>query len=192
MRTILATRFVEIPEGVTAECKAREVTITGPRGSLTRSFKHRQLDIVKVSNKRIRVDLWSGQKKELACVRTVTSHMENMITGVTKGYIYKMRCVYSHFPINVTIVEQEGKSPKIEIRNYLGEKRNRVVQAGKDVTVKKSDDVKDQIEVSGNDIEAVSLTCSNVFAQTRARNKDIRKFLDGIYVSEKGSIEQDA
>jgi large subunit ribosomal protein L9e len=26
-----------------------------------------------------------------------------MITGVTKGYEYKMRLVYAHFPININI-----------------------------------------------------------------------------------------
>ena len=28
---------------------------------------------------------------------------QNMITGVTKGYEYKMRLVYAHFPININI-----------------------------------------------------------------------------------------
>lgn len=50
---------------------------------------------------------------------------QNLITGVTKGYEYKMRLVYAHFPININI-EDAGK--KIEIRNFLGEKRVRVVQ----------------------------------------------------------------
>lgn len=32
-----------------------------------------------------------------------------MITGVTKGYEYKMRLVYAHFPININIEsELEG------------------------------------------------------------------------------------
>lgn len=44
--------------------------------------------------------------------------------GVTKGYRYKMRLVYAHFPVNVNI-EANGKS--IEIRNFLGEKRVRRV-----------------------------------------------------------------
>ena len=45
MKTILGTRFLDIPDGVTVTCKARHVTVTGPRGKLERSFKHVQLDM---------------------------------------------------------------------------------------------------------------------------------------------------
>ena len=34
---------------------------------------------------------------------TRRSHTLNMITGVTKGFEYKMRLVYAHFPININI-----------------------------------------------------------------------------------------
>ena len=51
--------------------------------------------------------------------------MQNMIKGVTKGFEYKMRLVYAHFPINANITE-EGTI--IEIRNFLGEKRVRIVK----------------------------------------------------------------
>jgi len=34
------------------------------------------------------VEKWFGTKKEIAAVRTVCSHIENMIKGVTKGFQY--------------------------------------------------------------------------------------------------------
>lgn len=40
MRQIISSRAIEIPEGVTVEVKARRVTVTGPRGTLVRHFKH--------------------------------------------------------------------------------------------------------------------------------------------------------
>ena len=70
--------------------KARKVTVTGPRGTLSREFKHRRLDIQRLSNEdktpkgQLKVDAWFGTRKELACVRTICTHIENMVTGVTK------------------------------------------------------------------------------------------------------------
>ncbi len=50
--------------------------------------------------------------------------LQNLIKGVTLGFEYKMRLVYAHFPISVNI---ENEGTKVEIRNFLGEKRVRVV-----------------------------------------------------------------
>jgi large subunit ribosomal protein L9e len=42
----------------------------------------------------------------------------------------------------------------------------------------------------GNDITQVSLTAAKIQQATNVRHKDLRKFLDGIYVSEKGPREE--
>jgi len=102
-----------------------------------------------------------------------------------QGFQYKMRFVYAHFPINVAIT---NKDKRVEIRNFLGEKVVRIVDALADVTVKRSTDVKDEIVLSGNDIDAVSRTCALIQNICHVKNKDIRKFLDGIYVSHKGNV----
>ena len=52
-------------------------------------------------------------------------------------------------------------------------------------------DVKDQIKLTGNDINAVSLTAANIQQTTKDVTNDTRKFLDGIYVSWKGNAEVD-
>ena len=187
MKTILGTRFLDIPDGVTVTCKARHVTVTGPRGKLERSFKHVQLDMRMVSDQKLRVDLWFGTRKQVATIRTICSHVENMVIGVTRGFLYKMRFVYSHFPINVSV---SGKN--VEIRNYLGEKLVRRVKLCDGVEYVRTAGVKDQIELSGNDINVVSLTAANIQQTTKDVTHDIRKLLDGIYVSWKGNAEVDA
>lgn len=120
--------------------------------------------------------------------RTVCSHIENMITGVTKGYKYKMRFCYAHFPINVSCVKEGGRDV-VEVRNFLGEKMVRRIRLLDGVSYVRTSDVKDQIEISGIDITKVSLSCAQIAQSTAVKNKDIRKFLDGIYVSEKTSCE---
>jgi len=69
------------------EINSRVVTVTGPRGKLTRSFKHLQADVTikgKGDKTVLQVDVWFGTVKQIAVIRTVTSHIQNMITGVTK------------------------------------------------------------------------------------------------------------
>jgi large subunit ribosomal protein L9e len=173
---------------VTVESKCRDVTVTGPLGTLKRSFKHMQVDCtpVEVDGKRtLKVDIWFGTVASKATLRTLCSHIENMITGVTKGFKYKMRFCYAHFPINASSVKN-GASETVEIRNFLGEKKVRRIELLEGVNYVKTADVKDQIEISGIDITKVSLSCARISQATNCRNKDIRKFLDGIYVSEKG------
>lgn len=172
---MLSSRTIDIPEGVTCDIVSRVVTVKGPRGELVRDFKHIDMELTKVGDKKIRVDLWFAHRKQLAAVRTVCSHISNMFVGVTQGFLYKMRFVYSHFPINVTLT-----NGYVEIRNFLGEKRVRKAQLIDGVEYVRSDGVKDQIELSGNDIANVSLMAAKIQQLTNIRHKDLRKFLDGI------------
>lgn len=63
---------------------------------------------------------------------------------------------------------------------------NSVMSAG--VTVTRSTGVKDELVLQGNDIEEVSKSAALINYQCHVRNKDIRKFLDGIYISERGHV----
>lgn len=159
----------------------------GPRGTLTRNLRHSQIDIRHVEDSRLRVDVWHGSRKETAKINTVCSMIKNLITGVTVGFRYKLRFVYAHFPINVTCADDKKS---VEIRNFLGEKRVRRVEMKGDVTCYRSTDVKDELIVEGSDIGLVSQCAAMVHHVCLVKRKDIRKFLDGIYVSHKGHIVQ--
>jgi len=96
-----------------------------------------------------------------------------------------MRFVYAHFPINASITND---SKSIEIRNFLGEKKVRKVDLLDGVSIVRSEKVKDEVVLDGNDIELVSRSCALINQKCHVKKKDIRKFLDGIYVSEKGAV----
>lgn len=132
--------------------KSRVVKVKGPRGTLSRSFTHARVDITKINKKKIKIEKWFGTKKEVAAVRTISSHIKNLIKGVVKGFKYKMRFVYAHFPINSVITE---KGSVVEVRNFLGERLIRRVNMYPGVTCAQSK-VKDEIILEGNDIELVS------------------------------------
>lgn len=120
--------------------------------------------------------VWHGSRKHVACLRTIKSAIENMVIGVTKGFLYKMKLVYAHFPINA-IPADDGTA--IQIRNFLGEKYVRDCPMLEGTKVSLSD-VKDEIILQGNDIEKVSQSAASITDKCRVKNKDIRKFLDGI------------
>jgi large subunit ribosomal protein L9e len=147
-----------------------------------RDFKHLSIDITKNGNE-ITFDMWFGSRKQLACVRTCASHVTNAITGVQWGFKYKMRFVYNHYPINVNL---DGQT--VEIRNFLGQKNVFKVTAPASVKLIRSGDVKDQLELEGNDIMEVSLVAAKLQQATLIKHKDIRKFLDGLYVTESGDM----
>ena len=65
-----------------------------------------------------------------------------------------MKFVYAHFPV---IANMPDDGTYIEIRNFLGEKVVRRVNCLSGVKLTRSD-VKDEIVLTGNDIEKVSQT----------------------------------
>jgi len=189
-RLPVVTGSVPVPEGVTVEIKSRTVVVTGPRGKLTDNFKHVSVDLYLDTDAEgktsVVVEKYFGSAKQVSSIRTVASHIKNMMTGVTKGFQYKMRLVYAHFPINVNIEKNGGL---VEIRNFLGEKFVRKIDMLDGVTCRKSDDVKDELIFEGNDVKSVSRSCALVRQSCLVKGgKDIRKFLDGVFVSAWGVI----
>merc|ERR1719454_1101164 len=104
MKIIRADKTIVIPKGIDVDIKSRVVTVKGKEGTLSRNFRHLPVTIQKTQNsangvKKLEVSLYFGLTKQLAALRTVCSHVDNMITGVTKKFRYAMRLVYAHHPI---------------------------------------------------------------------------------------------
>jgi len=71
--------------------KARKVTVTGPRGTITKDFSHNKVDIrvmnVVGKNKKglyVRIQMWNGAYKQACTVTTFKSLISNMMIGVTE------------------------------------------------------------------------------------------------------------
>ena len=59
------------------------------------------------------------------------------------------------------------------------------------VDVEASKTQKDELILTGNSLENVSQSAADIQQICRVRNKDIRKFLDGLYVSERGNVVEE-
>ncbi|EQK98553.1 hypothetical protein G6O67_002536 [Ophiocordyceps sinensis] len=192
MKYIHSQELLDIPDGVKLAIKSRVVTVEGPRGKLVKDLSHLSVNFAHPKKNTISIEIHHGARKDVATLRTVRSIINNMIIGVTKGFKYKMRYVYAHFPINVNLEKnQELDIWEVEIRNFIGEKIVRRVKMLEGVDVEISKNQKDELVLFGNSLENVSQSAADIQQICKVRNKDIRKFLDGLYVSEKGNVVEE-
>lgn len=172
----IETRRVKIPNGVKVRVEGKIVEVIGDKGRLIRSFSEHPVAISVVGDEVEVSALWP-KRREKACVGTVAAHIKNMILGVTKGFTYKLKIVFAHFPVSVKV-----SGDRILIENFMGERSPRIAKiVGNTKVIVKGDDV----IVQGINLEEVSQTAANIEQATRIKNRDPRRFLDGIYVYER-------
>jgi len=167
---------VKIPDGVQIRREGDLVVVSGHGHTLQRTLVHPRIAIaIEGGEALVRSEFPS--KREKALVGTFAAHIRNMIGGVTQGYRYEMRIVYSHFPMKTSV-----KGSEFVIENFLGEKhpRRAKILAGTKVEVSG-----DQVLLTGVDLEAVSQTAANIEQATRIRGFDPRIFQDGIHITKK-------
>lgn len=177
MKELIIRKVVNVPENVEIDIDQSRVKVNGPLGQLQRNFAHAFLSIKRTKNEIVVEAMWPD-KKQAAKVGTIRSHIRNMILGVTKGFTYKLKMVYAHFPMSVTVGDAE-----LIIENFTGERKPRKIRVPVTVKISVTDD---DVIVKGIDLEEVSQTAANIQQATRIKNKDPRVFLDGIYIYEKG------
>lgn len=186
---LLTTFDVAIPKDLKVTVGKRNITVTGPLGTLKRNFKHATLLLRLLANKKggrvVRVEVWNGDRKQNATAKAVSSEIKQLILGVQSGFKFEMKFVYAHFPINCNITPDKKQ---IEVRNYIGNRNSYVVKMLHGVKVDKAEE-KDTIEVWGIDLEKVSQSAASIQQACQVQNKDIRKFLDGVYVSKRGVMK---
>lgn len=168
---------ITLPEDVTATIEKGMVTITGEKGSLSRMFAHPKISI-SLKDNALMISCKNARRKQKALVGTFIAHLNNMIKGVTQGFEYKMKTVYSHFPIKTMV---EGNTFIVE--NFLGERapRKAIILDGVTVEVKGDD-----VTATGIDKEKVGQTVANIERATAVKRRDIRVFQDGVYRISKG------
>ncbi len=164
---------VIIPENVKVIKEKNIIIVEGKNGKISKDFTKIPITLSFESNKII-IYPPGQRRKDLALINTVKSIISSMIKGVETGFTYKLKIIFSHFPISVKV-----KDKKVIVENYFGERSMRiskivgltqVVVAGEDVIVK------------GPSLEDVSQTATNIESSTKIKNKDQRVFLDGVYL----------
>jgi len=168
---------VEIPSGVSVKYSENLLTVKGPKGELKRTFGHPRVSM-KVDGGAVVVHSDKPKRAEMGLSGTWEAHVKNMILGVTEGFHYRMRIIYSHFPIKTSV-----KGKELVIENFLGERHPRTAKILEGVIVKISGD---SITLEGPDIEKVGQTAANIEKSTIVKGYDTRVFQDGIYLVSRG------
>jgi large subunit ribosomal protein L6 len=165
---------VEAPAGVKLTKEGNIVSVKGKLGVVKKDFTRLPATLT-VNGNKITIKPYGKRKQDLAVTNTAKSILESMVKGVEKGYTYKVKIIFAHFPISVKV-----KGKEVLIENFFGERAPRsativgettkVVLAGEDLLVQ------------GPSLEDVSQTAANIELCTRIKEKDQRVFLDGLYV----------
>ena len=162
-----------IPVDVKVTQEKNTIIVEGKNGKIVKDFTKIPITLIFEDNKII-IHPPGQRRKDLALINTVKSIISSMIKGAEKGFTYKLKIIFSHFPISVKV-----KDKKVIVENYFGERSSRiskivgltqVVVTGEDVIVK------------GPSLEDVSQTATNIESSTKIKNKDQRVFLDGVYL----------
>ena len=168
---------VPIPEGVKVEVvDPVTIKVKGPLGELVKSFRNAGVRI-SMAEGGLLVRVYGRGKRVDAMMGTFKAIFRNMVTGVTKGFTYRLKVVQTHFPMNLKV-----QGDRLLIENFIGERYPRVVEwvPGVKVVVRG-----EEVIVTGIDKEAVGLVAGRIEQATKIKKKDLRKFLDGIYVYQK-------
>ncbi|GAB6947017.1 50S ribosomal protein L6 [Vulcanisaeta sp. JCM 16161] len=173
---------VEVPEGVKVDVSGSKVVVKGPLGTLERDFGNIPV-IIRPSDGSIIVESYFAGRSEKAIVGTVAGHIRNMILGVTRGWRYKLKIVFSHFPMNAKV-----QGNQLIIENFMGRRSKITLNIPKGVKVSAT---KDDIIVEGIDKEVVSQFAADIELATTLRGDERISphgreggpgVLDGIYV----------
>ncbi|MDP1710122.1 MAG: 50S ribosomal protein L6 [bacterium] len=139
---------VLIPAGTTVTVTSKNVKITGPKGTLSRTLP-REVD-AKVDGEQVMVTRKGNSKTSLAMHGTWRSLINNMVNGVSKGWTRQLELVGTGFRADTT-----GKS----LNMIVGYSHPVKIEAPEGITFKVEKMI---ITVEGIDREVVGQTAANI------------------------------
>ncbi len=165
-----------VPPGVSVQLAGRAVTLSGPRGVLSKPLVPPGIT-VSLDGGAVVLACPRATQREKRQLFTALARLRNYMKGVTEGHMYRLRICASHFPMAVAV-----KGQALEIKNFIGEAVPRTLALPAGVAVKVDGST---VEVSGIDLDAVAQCAASIEQLTRRPGYDRRIFQDGIYIIEK-------
>ncbi|HJN55739.1 MAG TPA: 50S ribosomal protein L6 [Candidatus Poseidoniales archaeon] len=171
---------IAMPEGVSATMDGDTLSVQGPNASLKREFTSLTVNMqIDGSSIIIKTDL--PRKIDKALAGTWKAHASNMVHGVQQDFEYRLKAVYSHFPMTL---DAKGPNGTFMVKNYYGEKvpRTTPILDGVEITVMN----RLEVIVTSADKEVAGQMAANIERLCGVGQRDRRVFQDGIYITSKG------
>lgn len=181
-RVAKVSHKIPMPEGMGVSMDGNVVTLSKDGNNLSREFTHNRVS-VRQSESGIEIFCKLPRRSEKAIAGTWAAHLRNMVKGLEEGFEYKLKAVFSHFPMTLKV---DGN--KFTITNMLGEKVPRVAKlpwTPSEVQVKIEG--KSDITITGADREKVGQSAANIEKACKVKKRDPRVFQDGVYITSKGA-----
>lgn len=166
---------IEIPEKVTIKIGST-IKISGPQGEVEKKLFHPKVKISLEKN-RIILKVSKGTKREKKVINSFRVHLKNMIQGVVKKHLYKLKICSGHFPMSVSVAHNQ-----FIIKNFLGESVPRKVniKPGAEVKIEGT-----EITVISANKETAGQVAADIEQLTKIKKRDPRNFQDGCYITQK-------
>src|SRR5262245_4605163 len=119
---------VEAPASVKVTMDGNRISIKGKLGTIKKDFTKLPATIT-VNGNKIVIRPYGKRKQDLAVTNTARSILQSMIVGVEKGYTYRVKIIFAHFPISVKV-----KGKEIHVEKFFGERSPRVSSIVGDAT----------------------------------------------------------
>ena len=170
---------LELPEGVSVKIDGT-IKLTGPQGEVEKKLTHPKIKISSEGNK-ITLESKKATKTEKKILNAFQAHLKNMLKGVTEKHVYKLKICSGHFPMNVSISNNE-----FLVKNFLGESvpRKLIIKPGAELKIEGS-----EIIITSTSKETAGQVAADIEQLTKVKNKDLRIFQDGIWIIEKDGKE---
>lgn len=167
---------IDLPDGVTASFEKRRITVTGPKGELSREIIDPALTIT-CEDGTVTIVATKVSMREKKRLFTWKAHIKNLLKGVSDGFTYTLKICSGHFPMSVSV-----KGRKFEVKNFIGEKVPRILMLKEGSEVKVDGDT---VTVEGLDKEIVGQVAADIEQLTKRPGFDNRIFQDGIFIVDK-------
>ena len=175
------TKKIQIPQEVSVKMDQNIIVIKSLKGTLQRKISNPIVDVSIQDDKIVVSTKQKSSKNNKRMINTIVSHIKNMLEGVKQEYIYKLKIISGHFPMNVSL-----EKDTVLVKNFFGEK---VPRKAKVLSGVKAEIKGDEIIITSIDKELAGQTAANIEMATRITNKDRRVFSNGIFITQKAHKE---